>query len=180
MCSNVAVSSSRGSADPPRRDLGRVLEFMRLLWAVDHALRSRSRRMRRELGLTGPQRLAVRLVGRFPGLSARDLASLLRLHPSTLTGVLERLVARRLVVREADPKDARRARLTLTRLGKRSDIPAPCSVEAAMRRALSRVPAGRLDAARSVLVGIAAELGRSEVGKRRDAKRGTSSRREPR
>ncbi len=164
VCSNGAVSSSRASADAVRRGLGPVLEFMRLLWATDHALRSRSKRMRRELGLTGPQRLVVRLVGRFPGISARELALLLRIHPSTLTGILQRLAAKRLIRREADPADARRTQLTLTELGRRRNVPAPCSVEAGMRRALSRVPKGRLESARSVLLEIVGELERDGVG----------------
>ena len=40
--------------------LGAVLDFMRLLWAVDHALQSTSKRMESTFGLTGPQRLVVR------------------------------------------------------------------------------------------------------------------------
>ena len=64
---------------------------MRLLWAVDHGLQRRSKRMAATLGVTGPQRLVIRIVGRFPGISAGRLASILHLHPSTLTGILRRL-----------------------------------------------------------------------------------------
>jgi DNA-binding MarR family transcriptional regulator len=41
-----------------------------------------------EVGVTGPQRLVLRVVGLFPGMSAGELATVLRVHPSTLTGVL--------------------------------------------------------------------------------------------
>jgi len=152
------MSPSSKKADPRERELGEVLEFMRLLWALDHALQSCSKRMRRELGLTGPQRLTVRLVGRFPGIAARDLAALLRLDPSTLTGILQRLEAQGLLRRHADPADARRARFTLTVRGRKADVPTPGTVEAAMRRALVRVPKRRLDAARSVLTALVGEL----------------------
>ena len=50
--------------------LGEVLEFMRLLWALHHGMQSTSKRMEATLGLTGPQRLVLRLVGRFPGIAA--------------------------------------------------------------------------------------------------------------
>src|SRR5262245_47820556 len=99
--------------------LGPVLEFMRLLWAVDHGLQSTSKKMRAALGITAPQRLVVRIVARHPGIAAGDLAALMHVHPSTLTGVLARLERRRLLARERDPADGRRARLRLTPSGRR-------------------------------------------------------------
>src|SRR3954465_6219547 len=86
--------------------LGAVLDFMRLLWAVDHALQSTSKRMESAFGLTGPQRLGVRLVGRFPGIAAGRIAGILHVHPSTLTGVLKRLESRGVLQRRPDPRDA--------------------------------------------------------------------------
>src|ERR1700680_2224509 len=90
-----------------------VLDFMRLLWSVEHGLQRMSKRMESELGITGPQRLVLRVVGQFPGLSAGELAHIVRLHPSTITGILQRLVTRGLLARERDPSDNRRARLRL-------------------------------------------------------------------
>jgi DNA-binding MarR family transcriptional regulator len=75
-------------------DLGPVLEFIRLLWATDHGLQSASKAMAARLGVTGSQRLAVRVLSRCPGLSAGELARILHVHPSTLTGVLQRLQSR--------------------------------------------------------------------------------------
>src|SRR5258705_7138033 len=87
--------------------LGAVLDFMRLLWAVDHALQSTSKRMESTFGLTGPQRLVVRIVGRFPGIAAGRIAGILHVHPSTLTGVLRRLESRRVLPRRPSPRHAR-------------------------------------------------------------------------
>jgi len=42
------------------------------------------------IGVTGPQRLVIRLVGQTPGQTASNIASMLGKHPSTLTGVLAR------------------------------------------------------------------------------------------
>src|SRR5436189_3499519 len=100
--------------DPPR---GAVLDFLRLLWAVDHALQSASKRMEANFGMTGPQRLVVRIVGRFPGTPAGRVAQILHVHPSTLTGILKRLEARGILQRRPDPRDARRALLALTAKG---------------------------------------------------------------
>src|SRR5437763_8985496 len=64
------------------RSLDPVMDFMRLLWSIEHGLQRMSKRMENALGITGPQRLVLRVVGRFPDISARELAYLVRLHPS--------------------------------------------------------------------------------------------------
>lgn len=135
-----------------------VLEFMRALWALDHALRSRSKWMKREVGVTGPQRLVLRIVGRVPGISAGSLAEALHVHPSTLTGVLDRLTKRRLVTRKQDPEDARRAVLYLTERGKTFDKVRAGTVEAAVLRVLSSVDPQDVVIAQRVLASLVKEL----------------------
>ena len=145
------------AADPAKR-LGEVLQFMRLLWAVDHGLQSRSKRMESTLGITGPQRLVIRVVGRFPGISAGDLADILHIHPSTLTGVLQRLQRRGLIERKRDPQDARRAQLWVSSKGQEIDALRTGTVEAAVRRALHKVPDQQVAHARELLASIADAL----------------------
>jgi DNA-binding MarR family transcriptional regulator len=149
--------SKRGEAPAA---LGGALDFLRLLWAVDHGLQRRSKRMEAEMGVTGLQRIVIRLVGRFPGITAGGLADLVHVHPSTLTGVLQRLVSRGYMRRERDPADARLARFELTPDGAKVDGTKARTVEAALRRVLGRMPASKLDAARDVLSAVAAELAR--------------------
>ena len=120
------------------RPAGETLQFMQYLWHLAHALQVRSRRMMRKLGITGPQRLVVRVIGQTPGIAPRDLATTLGLHPSTLTGVLARLVRDGLIDRRADPEDGRRSQIWLTAAGKRIDRERRGTVEAAVRRALAR------------------------------------------
>ncbi len=148
------------SAPPPAAVPGRnpVLEFMQLLWAVDHGLQSRSKRMEATLGVTGPQRMVIRVVGGSPGIGAGELARVLHLHPSTLTGVLRRLEERGLIRREVSPADARRAVLHLTATGRKVDATRSGTVEEVVRRALGRVPRARVAAAAEVLRALAAEL----------------------
>jgi MarR family transcriptional regulator, organic hydroperoxide resistance regulator len=129
-----------GSPGNAGDDLGPVLEFMKQLWALDHGLHTASKRMKTTYGITGPQRLVVRFVGRSPGISAGALAALLHIHPSTLTGILRRLEARGVVQRRHDPKDARRALLGLTARGRHVDALRIGTVEQAVRRVLARMP----------------------------------------
>ncbi len=137
-----------------------MLGFMRALWALDHALQSASKRMEAGLGVTAPQRLVVRIVGRFPGISAGELSAILHLHPSTLTGVLQRLGERGLVVRRADPADARRALLELTAKGRAVDALRSGTVEAAVRRALRRLSPSAERVVRETAETLSAELAR--------------------
>ncbi len=131
---------------------------MRAVWAVDHALRSTSKAMTRRLGVTGPQRLVLRLVGRTPGISAGELSTALHVHPSTLTGVLGRLVSRGLLVRNKDRADARRTSFHLTARGSVLDRSRAGTVEAAVVRMLSSQPARRLTIAREVLSALVDQL----------------------
>ncbi|WP_248352784.1 MarR family winged helix-turn-helix transcriptional regulator [Anaeromyxobacter oryzae] len=154
-----AVAAAQTAAEPDR-NLGPVLEFMRTLWSLDHALQSASKRMESRVGVTGPQRLVIRIVGRNPGISAGAVSDILHLHPSTLTGVLKRLETRGMVERRADPADARRALLHLTARGREIDDVRAGTVEIAVRRALGRLPPRTVTAARTLAEALVSELER--------------------
>jgi DNA-binding MarR family transcriptional regulator len=137
-----------------------VLSFLRALWGLNHGLESSSRRMKTRFDVTGPERMVVRLVGRYPGISAGDLARVLRVHPSTLTGPLKRLVGRGILVRRGDAADARRALFTLTPRGRAVDRLRSGTVEAAVRVALRSLPAREVRAAARVLDALARAMDR--------------------
>lgn len=149
-----------GNADA-RADLPDVLQFMQLLWAVVHGVERTSKRMTGEMGVTGPQRLVLRVVGLYPGLSAGDLAGVLHVHPSTLTGVLQRLIAQRLLARSHDPRDRRRAVLRLTTRGARANNARRGTVEAAIAAALDGTSDRDRVVTRRVLERLAVHLDRT-------------------
>ncbi|HSD89579.1 MAG TPA: MarR family transcriptional regulator [Kofleriaceae bacterium] len=141
---------------------GETLQFMQRMWDFVHALDVRSKRMMTTIGVTGPQRLVVRLVGQKPGQSASEIATMLGKHPSTLTGVLARLEERGLLVRESDPEDRRRARFKLTAAGKKIDGQRKGTVEAATRRALGRVSPGDVETTLGLVALLVEELERDD------------------
>jgi DNA-binding MarR family transcriptional regulator len=158
---STSPAKSEGQNTPPESPaLGEVLDFMRLLWDVDHELQSASKRMRTSVGVTGPQRLVIRVVARYPGVSAGDLARVLHLHPSTLTGVLRRLCSAHLLERRPDPTDARRALFHITNRADKISRSSAGTVEAAVRGALARVSPTKVSATEEVLGTIAEELRR--------------------
>jgi DNA-binding MarR family transcriptional regulator len=170
----AATMPERASATMPD-----VLRFMRLLWAVSHALQRRSKRMSHDLGITGPQRLVLRVVGLLPGVSAGELAATLHVHPSTLTGVLQRLARQKLLDRIDDPRDRRRAVLRLTRAGVRANSIRIGTVESAIAEALKGVSAHDRSAARRALERIAEHLeprDRAAVGRPRRPRRNRATR----
>lgn len=138
--------------------LGDVLGFMSLMWRLDHALQQTSKRMESTLGVTGQQRLVIRIVGRFPWISAGRLARVLHVHPSTLTGLVNRLEVKGMIERRADPSDGRCKLLRLTATGQLVDVASEGTVEAAIRRALKRSSPGARVVAGEVLTLIASTL----------------------
>lgn len=148
-------------ARPDRTHLtGETLRFMQRLWDLAHALDVRSKRMGRTLGVTGPQRLVIRVLGRSPDCTASEIAGALTMHPSTLTGVLKRLTDRRMIDRKPDAEDRRRVRFRLTPSGLAIDRERRGTVEAAVRRTLSRRDAKSIATTLATLELLTAELAR--------------------
>jgi MarR family transcriptional regulator, organic hydroperoxide resistance regulator len=153
----MATTTRKPRAQDTTR-LPNVLEFMQQLWAVIHGVERASKRMSTEIGVTGTQRLVLRVVGLFPELSAGELATILRVHPSTLTGVLRRLSAQRLLQRVDDGRDRRRVVLRLTPRGTRLNAVHSGTVEASVGAALRGVAAREQNVTRRVLSRIAEHL----------------------
>ena len=166
------VRSKSDLTHPGLPALGDALDFLRLIWAVDHALQRRSKSMAVALGITGPQRLVIRIVGRFPSVHARQLAETLHLHPSSLTALLKRLERRGVIRRRPDGRDRRRLLLGLTRRGQALNSDTPGTIEAAVHRTLETVPGRDLDGARVTLEVLARTLfGDAHAGERRNQKK---------
>src|SRR5688572_9197901 len=128
-----------------------VLEFLRLMWAVDHELHRVSKAMIGRLGLTAPQRLAVRFAGRQPGLTPGQLAELLHLDPGTVSGTGKRLESSGLVSRVRSGGDTRRMHLTLTAKGQMLNRRRTGTVEAAVRLTVDGMRAAEPAAASRLL-----------------------------
>ncbi len=155
-----APRQQAAEADPESAlpSLGRVLGFLRLLWALDHGLQRTSKQMLGRRGVTGPQRLAIRIVGAFPGISAGALARILLIHPSTLSGILVRLERQRLVERLGDPRDKRRALLRLTARGRTVDARSAGTIESIVQGVLEGIDDSKLEAASALLASLSQAL----------------------
>jgi DNA-binding MarR family transcriptional regulator len=116
--------------------------------------------MESERGVTGQQRLLLRVVSHNPGISPGELAEVLHLHPSTVTGILKRLERRELIARQPDPNDGRRFGMRVTAQARAAVAPGALTVEALVAKALAIFPEAKVEAAAELLTALANVLQR--------------------
>lgn len=143
------------------------LTFLRELWALIHSLERASKRMESLLGVTARQRIVIRVLGRYPGITAGQLSTLLRIDPGTLSAAVARLEARGWVERGRDIRDQRRVTMMLTPAGKKLDVPSPYTIESAVQLALSKTGESDRERVSQFLLRLIAaldEIGSGELG----------------
>jgi DNA-binding MarR family transcriptional regulator len=145
-------------AAAPNRPVDPVLEFIRLMWSVDHELQRVSKRMVTRIGLTAPQRLSLRFIGIRPGLTPGALAGLLHVHPGTATGFVRHLEDIGLIRIKRSDEDTRRLHLELTTKGRVVNRRRSGTVEGAVRRVIERLTASELRHASDTMRRLAQEL----------------------
>ena len=131
-----------------------------MLWAINHVSHDVTLHEQSKYGVTETPAFIIQVVNEFPGISAGDLAKVLHLDPSTLTGVLQQMGQRGLLQLPPDMRDRRRLRIQLTTKGRRMSHMAVGAIEAAVSRTLSRVSPAKLKATREVLSLLADNLDR--------------------
>lgn len=131
--------------------LDKAVGFMRAIWALNHALERTSMRMERTLGVTAQQRMLLRVVGKFPGITSGKLAQVLNVDAATVSIAIKRLELRALLERRRDRRDARRVALGLTEAGHQLTLAHPGTVERAVERLISSTSADEMAAVSRVL-----------------------------
>jgi MarR family transcriptional regulator, organic hydroperoxide resistance regulator len=161
-CSRTRALGTPCACDTVRKmaKLPEVLDFMQVLWRVVHGLERRSKRMAVRTGVTGPQRLVIRLVGLDPRISASELAALLHVHRSTMTGVLRRLEHQGMLSRRPYAHDRRRSELTLSARGQKMNRTRSDTAEARIGDALQCLSTRDRLCTRRALAAIAERLER--------------------
>ncbi len=100
-----------------------------------------AREAERRTGLSMAQLFVLQQLAESPALSIRELAERTFTDPSSVSVVVSRAVRGGLVARERDTRDARRARLALTRRGRSLLARAPRAGQESLISALDRMPA---------------------------------------
>lgn len=149
---------SEGEPATTGRELGPVLEFMQELWGLEQGLNQRSKAMLTRHGVTGPQRLLVRVVGRLGPITPANLARVLHLHPSSVTRLVRKLVARSFIRQTQDPAHRGRQLLVVGPRGGRVERIGEGTVERAIRSALSAARPSDVRATRRVIALVTERL----------------------
>lgn len=134
--------------------MGPALDFMRSLWQMNHALERVSRWMEVSSGITGPQRMVLLCIGRFPGITASQLAAQLHVDAGTVSSALRRLERKGFIERRRSEKDRRRMTLGLTAQGRAVDRAVGGTVEQAVETLLASENAGHVQSTRRVLAAL--------------------------
>jgi DNA-binding MarR family transcriptional regulator len=75
-----------------------------------------------DLSLSKPELLALEAISNLEGLKMSELAGRLEIGMSTATGIIDRLIEKKLVLREKNGTDRRVVRIVLTGRGKKTNL----------------------------------------------------------
>ena len=103
--------------EPPDVRAAITDDVLAALRRIIRAIDLQSRVLVQQCGLTGPQLQLLKELGRQDDRCLGDVARALHLSQATITGIVDRLEAKELVVRTRDLSDKRRIRVVLTPTG---------------------------------------------------------------
>ena len=109
-----------------------ISETVQSLRRIVKTIQNYSQQVSSEFGVTGPQLWALKAILEHGALPLGQLSKTMYLHPSTVTGVVDRLEGKGYVVRERDTADRRVVTVSLTPAGKELVKKAPNPVQGKM------------------------------------------------
>ena len=119
-----------------------VLNGIRL---IVQDLREASRAAEARFGLSGAQLFVLQTLAATAGMSVNELAARTYTHQSSVSGVVKKLVRRRLVRARRSTKDARRLELALTAAGEKVARRAPDAAQTKLIAALNGLSVAERD-----------------------------------
>lgn len=131
---------------------------------LDRGLRLAARQVERETGLSAAQLYVLEQLREAPAMSLTELARRTFTDRSSVSAVVDRLVAARLAHRAADRSDRRRAELRITPRGRRMLARAPAAPTVLLLRALATLPRARRQALGRALAELNEALGFDAAG----------------
>ena len=116
-----------------------ISEIMQSLRRIFKAIQDYSQEVSQKFGITGPQLWALKTISTSGRLPLGQLSKMMYLHPSTITGVVDRLEKKGHVVRDRVHKDRRIVMVKLTTKGKNTVSKAPNPIQGKMVYGLNRL-----------------------------------------
>lgn len=109
-----------------------ISETVQGLRRIFKAIQDYSHEVSSKFGITGPQLWVLKTIFQNGSLSLGELSKKMYLHPSTISGVVDRLEKKGYVLRDRDQEDRRVVKVQLTLKGERLVKRAPNPVQGKM------------------------------------------------
>ena len=109
-----------------------VSKIMQALRRIFRAIHDYSREVSDQFGITAPQLWALKTISQNGSLSQGELSEKMYLHPSTITGLVDRLEKKGYAERDRKQKDRRVVKVRLTPKGKALVKKAPNPIQGKM------------------------------------------------
>jgi len=122
-----------------------ISEIMQSLRRIFKAIQDYSHEVSNKFGITGPQLWALKTISQNGKLSLGELTKKMYLHPSTITGVVDRLEKKGYVSRDRGQGDRRVINVQLTPQGKKLVKRAPNPVQGKMIYGLRKLKKQKLN-----------------------------------
>ena len=108
---------------PPEHEISDnvLIALRKIIQAID----LNSKRLVKQVGLTGPQLVILQEISRLGNVSVGEVAKNVSLSQGTVTGILERMGKRGLIARQRSNHDKRRVMVQITETGKKLLTNAP-------------------------------------------------------
>lgn len=116
-----------------------IAEIMQSLRRIFKAIQDYSQEVSKKFGITGPQLWALKTIYANGNISLGELSKKMYLHPSTITGVVDRLEKKGYVLRDRGQRDRRVVKLQLTPKGRRLIGQAPNPAQGKMIHGLRKL-----------------------------------------
>jgi DNA-binding MarR family transcriptional regulator len=122
-----------------------ITEIMQSLRRIFKKIQDYSHEVFNKFGITGPQLWTLKTIYQSDGLPMGELSERMYLHPSTISGVVDRLEKKGYVLRDRGERDRRVVNVRLTPRGKSLARKAPNPVQGKMIYGLKRLKWEDLD-----------------------------------
>jgi MarR family transcriptional regulator, organic hydroperoxide resistance regulator len=121
-----------------------ISEIMQSLRRIFKSIQDYSQEVSKKFGITGPQLWALKTISLNGSLSLGELSQKMYLHPSTISGVVDRLEKKKYVQRDRGKEDRRVVQVRLTPAGKALARRAPNPIQGRMVYGLGKLKRDQL------------------------------------
>jgi DNA-binding MarR family transcriptional regulator len=123
----------------------KISETVQFLRRIFKAIHDYSQEVSAGFGITGPQLWALKTIAEYESLPLGKLSRKMYLHPSTISGLVDRLEHKGYVARDRDTGDRRVVRVRLTPAGKDLVKKAPNPIQGKMIYGLGKLEPDELN-----------------------------------